>query len=260
MSKIQSDNIEGRFRYVRQLSGANYYISMRQLHESERKLRTISLLKYSSITLTDITEAAKACSGTTNAITLVAESIQAELLFNIFLNKNDAAIIFYVCGYCCRSLVKSNKCDACKEAIVEEVDKTLPIMDENVLPKAINFYNKINRGGLWKPTADIFNIGVLCWKVFAEISMTDLKQKLLRCDHQRDVFKKILNISFYNACAMLHWSFASICSNGHYIINGIAMRFFNCMCKNLVRALSESESSRTARKIRKICGKRNAVP
>ena len=48
MGKIQSDNIKGRFSYVHQLSGANYYIFMRQLHESERKLRTISLLKYSS--------------------------------------------------------------------------------------------------------------------------------------------------------------------------------------------------------------------
>ena len=259
MGKIQSDNIEGRFSYVRQLSGANYYISMRQLHESERKLRTISLLKYSCITLTEITEAAKAYSNTTNAITLVAKSIQAELLFNVFPNENDAAIIFYVCGYCCRSLVKSNKCNACKEAIVEEVDKTLPIMDENVPPKAIDFYNEINRGGLWKPTADIFNIGILCWKVFAEISMTELKQKLLRCDHQRDVFKKIVNISFYDTCAMLPWSFASICSNGHDIIDGIAMRFFNCMCKNLVRDLNESESSRAARKIRKLCCKRNAA-
>ena len=49
-------------------------------------------------------------------------------------------------------------------------------MDENVPPKAIDFYNKINRGGLWKPTADVFNIGILCWKVFAEIDMTELNK------------------------------------------------------------------------------------
>ena len=44
MGKIQSNNIEGRFGYIRQLSGVNYYVSMRQLHESERKLRRISLI------------------------------------------------------------------------------------------------------------------------------------------------------------------------------------------------------------------------
>ena len=181
LKKIQSDNIKGRFSYVRQLSGSNYYIFMRQLHESERTLHTISLLKYSSITLTEVTEVAKTCSGTTttDTITLAAEPIQAELLFNVFLIETDVAIIFYVCGYCCRSLVKFNKCNACKEAIVEEVDKTTAIMDKNVPPKAINFFNEINRGGFWKPTADIFNIGILCWKVFAETSMIGLKQKLL---------------------------------------------------------------------------------
>ena len=52
----------------------------------------------------------------------------------------------------------------------------------------------------------IRDIGILCWKVFVEISVTELKQKLLRCDHQKDVFKKIVNISFYDTCAMLPWS------------------------------------------------------
>ena len=94
MGKMQSDNIEGRFSHVRQLSGANYYISMRQLHESERKLRTISLLKYSNIAVPEIMKAAKTNSGPTNAITSTAESIQAELLFNVCPNENDAAIIF----------------------------------------------------------------------------------------------------------------------------------------------------------------------
>ena len=39
LRKIQSDSIEGRFGHIRQLSGANYFISMRQLLESDRKLR-----------------------------------------------------------------------------------------------------------------------------------------------------------------------------------------------------------------------------
>ena len=115
MGKIQSDNIERRFGYIRQLSVVNYFVSMRQLHESERKLRTISLLKYSKICLTEIT---KASSSPANAALVAAESIQAEMLFNIIPSENDAVIIFCVSGYCCRSLIKSNKVSACKKAIV----------------------------------------------------------------------------------------------------------------------------------------------
>ena len=259
MGKIQSDNIERRFGHVRQLSGANYSISMRQLHESEKKLCTISLLKYSSISLAEIKKAVKANSFCTEAILLQAESIQAELLFNVIPTENDAAIIFYVCGYCCRSLVNSNRCNACKEAIVEAVDEELPMLNENIPPRAINFFNEINRGGLWKPTAGIFQIGILCWKIFAELSKTDLKQTFLTSDHQRDVFKEIVNVSFHDGCVVSPWSVAARCNNGHSLIDGLAIRFFNCMCKNLVRDVSEKESMRAARKIRKLTGKRNAA-
>ena len=60
LGHIQSDTIEGRFGHLRQLSGANYFVSMRQLYESDRKLRTLSLLKYSQIFLKEIEDAAKA--------------------------------------------------------------------------------------------------------------------------------------------------------------------------------------------------------
>ena len=54
LGKIQSDMIERRFSRICQLSGANYYISMRQLQESDRKIRLISLLKYSQISIAEI--------------------------------------------------------------------------------------------------------------------------------------------------------------------------------------------------------------
>ena len=41
LGKIQSDMIEQRFSWIRQLSGANYCISMRQLQESDKKIRSI---------------------------------------------------------------------------------------------------------------------------------------------------------------------------------------------------------------------------
>ena len=59
LNKIQSDTIEGRFGRIRQLSGANYYISMRQLLESDRKLQTLLLVKYSRISISHINQVAK---------------------------------------------------------------------------------------------------------------------------------------------------------------------------------------------------------
>ena len=46
---LQSDPIESRFGRYRQMSGANYYISVKQLIESEQKIKVVSLLKHSVI-------------------------------------------------------------------------------------------------------------------------------------------------------------------------------------------------------------------
>ena len=54
LGKFQSDPIEQRFRWYRQMHGGNYYISVRQLFDSERKLRAISLTKFSGYTMNEM--------------------------------------------------------------------------------------------------------------------------------------------------------------------------------------------------------------
>ena len=52
-----------------------------------------------------------------------AESLYGDLSLKIFPTSNDAAVIFYVTGYCCRLLVRSNKCDKCREVTVAGVEE-----------------------------------------------------------------------------------------------------------------------------------------
>lgn len=42
LGKFQSDPLEGRFGYYRQLSGGNFYISCRQLLQAEKKIRLLN--------------------------------------------------------------------------------------------------------------------------------------------------------------------------------------------------------------------------
>jgi len=56
LGSLQSDAIESRFGWLRQLAGANYYISMRQVIEGNCKIRALSLLKFSGYTLPEIDE------------------------------------------------------------------------------------------------------------------------------------------------------------------------------------------------------------
>ena len=45
LEKFQTDSLEARFGQYRQLSGGKYNISLRQVYESEKKLRLLSTLK-----------------------------------------------------------------------------------------------------------------------------------------------------------------------------------------------------------------------
>ena len=138
---IQSDTIEIRFGHIRQLSGANYFISMRQLYESDRKLRTLSLLKYSQISLKEIEDASKTGEERTaiQEVIFRAESVYAGMSFNIMPTENDVSVTFYVTGYCCRSLAKSNRCYSCKEITIASVEYLAPEAESNVPINAINF-------------------------------------------------------------------------------------------------------------------------
>jgi len=55
LGKFQTDNLEFRFGQYRQLSGANYNVSVTQIMESEKKLKIISLLKLVACDKTVIT-------------------------------------------------------------------------------------------------------------------------------------------------------------------------------------------------------------
>ncbi|QQP57157.1 Craniofacial development protein 2like [Caligus rogercresseyi] len=53
LTMFQSNNIEERFGWYRQLSGANYYISVRQILEAEKKIIK-SLVKFNCMTILEI--------------------------------------------------------------------------------------------------------------------------------------------------------------------------------------------------------------
>jgi len=56
LGKINSDPIEREFGVLRQLAGANFYLSMRQFIEGEKKIRLRNLTRFEGMTLAEIKE------------------------------------------------------------------------------------------------------------------------------------------------------------------------------------------------------------
>lgn len=246
---IQSDNIEARFGWYRQLSGANYFISMRQLLESEKKIRAVSLLKYSGFTVQDIDAAMTKKHKATEKL---AADIHAELIFSFVPGEHDQKIVFYVCGCCARSVIRTKHCEDCKQSLILLDEKPPAISFENHdnLPEAATFVQEINRGGLLYPKEHIYNLGLLCWQVFFEIKETEsLKQQFLQVQHQRRLFGDIMDIvvgeHFDIFLGKTH------CTKGHDIIQEMTVRFFNTMAKNFVKDISADATLAAKKRQRK---------
>ena len=107
LGNLQSDAIESRFGWLRQLSGANYYISMRQVMESDRKIKALSLVKFSGFVLTEMDEAIQSESSQPqpqddNVAGTIADALTCEK----FSDSSDANTIYYISGATARSVIR----------------------------------------------------------------------------------------------------------------------------------------------------------
>jgi hypothetical protein len=244
LGRLQSDAIESRFGWLRQLSGANYYISMRQVMESDRKIRAVSLVKFSSFTLSEIDDAIESASSSSSQSCcqthddVAADKVAGSLKCQVWPDASDANIVYYVSGYIARSVVRTTKCDHCKESLIEADNLERPELDESLKYSASTFLDSINRGGLSRPTDFCFVTTVHCWRVYEEIrSSAELKSILLSATNQRSVFVSIMERAMVNDQLLIE---DNCCTKGHDLKTLVTRRFFNCVAKNLAKELTAS--------------------
>jgi len=161
LGKLQSDPIEERFGWYRQMHGANYYVSARQIFESERKIKVLSLTKFSSYNLDELGH---------GELTPVNENL-IEAFFDklsphdVEPDLSDLNAIYYVTGALVKSLLK-NGCVKCKEMLSDPSDIELPSNND---PDFRIFFDNLNRSGLTAPSEIIFNFTYKLWELFTQI-------------------------------------------------------------------------------------------
>ena len=243
LGQLQSDALESRFGWLRQLSGANYYISMQQLVESDRKIRAVSLLKFASVSLSDIdcaaSEQAESAAAASSDCDVAADVIADAITFRVEPSTSDENIVYYVSGAIARSVVATTKCDSCKEALISHNQLPELQVEEELDTRASQFLNSVNRGGLVKPTQFVFEFTLHCWRVFEELRTTDeLLCQLLQSQNQRLLVCRIMDRTTYTNDYM-HLLFGrNMCTAGHDLQNHIVRRLFNCVAKNLVKRIT----------------------
>ena len=151
--KIQTDSLEERFGRYRQLSGSQYHVSIRQIFESEKKLRLLSFLELPLKSNSDYKIVINKVDNDWGSVYLHDQGQISNIkdfesihisdtdLRNV---ETDMPVLTYIAGYCCHSLIKHFKCDNCKDYLTVDREMASDITNRLILQN--------DRGGLRFPS------------------------------------------------------------------------------------------------------------
>ena len=256
---FQSDPIEKRFGIYRQMSGGNYHISVRQIFESERKIKMQSLLKYQDFDTLHVLE----CLDDTNEmLSLFDKAIDMVSLIpnqnNKKFDESNFAISYYISGYASRVICRriSYSCENCLSLFsTNEIEPFKLEYEEGCDPVlSTKFAESIDRGGLCYPSDGVFYTCNLCMNVFETLtSDSNLKEKLVSDSNPRALFVEIVSATIMSLDVEVQ---QTVCDFGHDVSKywkQITVVFFNCLSKNFVKRKKDSvKKQSTTSKIRKL--------
>ncbi|CAN7949421.1 unnamed protein product, partial [Ixodes hexagonus] len=184
LGKFQTDCPEDRFGRYRQLAGAQYHISARQVFECEKKLRLQKMLM------------------------LMKTEDEDQSVFNVLITEDDLQnsqcdmpVIAYVAGYRAHVTLKHMHCEGCAELLVMD-GRMVDVEDLSLISLLI-------RGGLKFPQPSTVTMVLITKLVVEKLSGTENIDAFMRAQKQRSLVMSI-TLAFLQEALDL-----SDCSMGH---------------------------------------------
>lgn len=194
LGKFQTDPLEDRFGKYRQLAGGQYHISLRQLYESEKRLRIQSLLTLKSRTFGTIN--VDSFSDNLDIPEVNSDddfSPEIEITSHDFEDiKHLMPVITYLGGYCSYIVTKKLKCEFCKLNLV--------CSEDLLVEDSYSLIRNLSRGGLSYPKETVSHLVMLEYIIFT---------KLLK--HHEEQFLTILNKRIFLCGLVLKYITAEDC-------------------------------------------------
>ena len=243
---IQSDPLEKRFGRYRQLSGANYFGSVRQFLDAEKSIRVKSLIKFSGYTMREVNYIL----GKDEAKMQSEVKFHGNAIIEMLLPKPDVAqmtgidadIVYYVAGFISKSVKKTVKCTACGNMLGDNSEMKMRI--EGLIPENCqSFVDEINRGGLIKPSDIVFITCVISWDVYSQIMENiEAKSTFMSSKMHRRVFNFVVQEKIKDDDRYID-ILKTTCLQNHLFVDlftKVVNKFFNCMCKNFASEINSN--------------------
>ena len=193
---IQSDCIEGRFGWSRQLSGGNYFNSVLQFVQAEKKIRVKCLVKMGYL-MNEVKEIFQSSDDArTREINIAVDDIlrkisEFDFEFKFMVDSSDEATVYYTAGAIVRCLLRQKKCSSCIKLNNNETIN-IKITDRIVESDERQFLSLCNRGGLTKPSDLVFIACVHSWSLYCFLfNDPELWDIVISSYNPREVFTQV---------------------------------------------------------------------
>ena len=268
--QISSDAHEGRYGWYRQLGGANYYLSVCQFLEAEKKIRLQMLIKLGNLSFDEACQVMKNSQSQEDTqeeakklLALISFDFGSEL--NV---ANEEGILFFFAGFLARAEAKRLNCDSCVNLFAKERKTPIIHLDDDLGDSKDRFLQQINGGGLFTPTDSLYICVLHARQLFKEVfDKGDIEKQFLSVKNQQSVFSAMFEMKMRNdenAAGILEQT----CDNFHKFSERIASiggRVFNTFSKNIIAEINDEihkskignvktdpKQSSSARKIKKL--------
>ncbi|XP_040077591.1 uncharacterized protein LOC120849444 [Ixodes scapularis] len=236
LGKFQTDSLEARFGKYRRLAGTQYHISIRQLYESETKIRLQKMLP-----LVPATELlGRAQEQATHEEVTQEERNQ----FSITVDATDIAAkhdqmpaITYIAGYCAHAVLKKLGCDACEENLTLE-ERSIELDDASLI-------KGISRGGLKFPQAVVVNAVLHTQLVLEKLTDKENAAQFFAVRNQKGLLMSVTREM------LTKYDDLDVCDFGHdpkvvmtHILSVSANTFLANYCRNQNEAIQDAAASK----------------
>jgi len=183
--KFQTDCLEFRFSQYRQLSGANYHVSVQEIKESVKKLKIISMLHVVSalrgkISIQNFLLKTDEVTDTSDVTAVVTQFWPAlDLCDDSEMSQSETQPLVFVAGYVAQKVANKLSCDLCKNEVISENDMQCDLSDD------YQYLSDISRGGLKWPTDFLVEVVTQVFIVFRIIVSKDYESKFLALFSQK---------------------------------------------------------------------------
>ena len=197
LGKLQTDNLEARFGEYRQLSGANYLVSVQQILESEKKLRIYSVLcMCSSIcgdvpicdlsTVFNMADTDEIISSTHKKLSHAWFSINVESS-EILVPDGTVNVLVYISGFVAFRVSKRLKCSLCCKLLQQDKFLSVDIEPDLSIATWLKYTQLLDRGGLKYPSQSLTVLSLIAYLVVQVLISSDYEQKFLHSSNHKEI-------------------------------------------------------------------------